>query len=247
MVRRLALFAGLFFALAAHPSPAAELGAPLFTLPPLPEADFPGRPTSLFYALVGFPDGSAALQASVSPADLGKDVEVTPTRRWLIRIDAAGQAGPWTRQPALTFDDAEPALGLNDGGIVFRWGDRGFVYLAKVDRSGVLLWERNFESGIYGNFLRPVALADGFAVLEDDIGSCLLRRLDESGIERFSQRVVDTALYSPGDGRRAPMVVLIEQKARELGRESGTAVECIAERLPIRLTHISARSHRRIG
>ncbi len=203
MVRKFALFLGLLCVLATHASLAAENGAPLFALPPLPETDYPGRPTDLIYVLVGFPDGSAALQASVSPADVAKDVEVTPTQRWLIRIDAAGQAGHWTRQPALTFDDAEPALGLNDGGIVFRWGDRGFVYLAKVDRSGMLLWERDFQSGIYGNLPRPIALADGFAVLEEDVGSCLLRRLDENGIERWHVKMpipIEQTKYLLGSG-----------------------------------------------
>jgi len=191
MIRKFALLAGLLCALASSALPAAENGAPLFALPPLPEADFPGHPTDLTYALVGFPDGSAALQASISPADLGKGVETTPKRRWLIRIDAAGQAGHWTRLPALSVDGAEVALGLNDGGIVFRWGDRGFVYLAKVDRSGMLLWEQYLGSGTYGSFPRPIALADGFAILEDDWRSCQLHRLDENGIERWHVAMPD--------------------------------------------------------
>lgn len=191
MIRTLALLAGLLCALAADASPATENGAPLFALPPLPEADFPGHPTNLTYALVGFPDGSAALQASITPADLSEGVETTPEQLWLIRIDTAGQAEHWTRLPALSVDSAEVALGLNDGGIVLRSGDRGFFYLAKVDRSGMLMWEHYLGSGTYGSFPRPIALADGFAILEDDWRSCRLHRLDENGIERWHVEMPD--------------------------------------------------------
>jgi len=183
MVRRLTLFAGLLFMLAAHASLAAENDAPLFALPPLPETDFPGHPTDLTYALIGFPNGSAALQATVT--DLSQDVEEPPERLWLIKIDAAGQAGHWMRMPALSAYGAEAALGLGDGSIVLRSGRRGFFYLAKVDRSGMLLWEQYLGSGTFGSFPRPIALADGFAVLEDDWRSCRLHRLDENGIERW--------------------------------------------------------------
>lgn len=189
MVRRLALFVGLLCLLAADASPAAEIGAPLFALPPLPETDFPGRQSGLAYALIGFPDGSAALQATVT--DLSKDVEEPPERLWLIKIDAAGQAGHWRRVPALSAYGAEAALGLGDGSIVFRSGDRGFFYLAKVDRSGALLWEQYLGSGTFGSFPRPIALADGFAILEDDWRSCQLHRLDENGIERWHVAMPD--------------------------------------------------------
>jgi hypothetical protein len=189
MVRRLALFAGLLFMLAAHASLASENGAPLFALPPLPDADFPGHPTGLTYALIGFPDGSAALQATVR--DLSTEVEEPPERLWLIKIDAAGQAGHWMRLPALSAYGAEAALGLGDSSIVLRSGRRGFFYLAKVDRNGILLWEQYLGSGTFGIFPRPVALADGFAVLEDDWRSCRLHRLDENGIERWNVAMPD--------------------------------------------------------
>ena len=192
MIRTLALLAGLLCALAANPLSAAENGAPLFALPPLPEADFPGHPTNLTYALVGFPDGSAALQATITPADLSKGVETTPEQLWLIRIDGAGQTGPWTRLPALSAHGARAALGLGDGSVVFLSGGPNFLYLAKVDRSGMLRWERYFESGTYSGLIPPpIALADGFAVLEDYPRSCRLRRLDENGIERWHAEMPD--------------------------------------------------------
>ena len=175
--------------LAAHASLAAENDAPLFPLPPLPETDFPGHPTGLAYALIGFPDGSAALQATVT--DESKDVEEPPERLWLIKIDAAGQAGHWMRLPALSAYGAEAALGLGDGSIVLRSGRRGFFYLAKVDRSGMLLWEQYLGSGTFGDFPRPIALADGLAILEDDWRSCRLHRLDENGVERWHVAMPD--------------------------------------------------------
>jgi len=192
MNRTLALLAGLLCALAANALSATENGAPLFALPPLPEADFQGHPVNLTYALVGFPDGSAALQATITPADLSEDVEKPPERLWLIRIDATGQAGHWARLPELSAHYASAALGLSDGSVVFRSSGPGFVYLAKVDRGGMLLWERYFESGTYsGLFPPPIALADGFAILEDYPQSCRLRRLDENGIERWHVEMPD--------------------------------------------------------
>src|ERR1700741_2854581 len=131
MVRTLALIAGLLCALASDVLPAAEKGAPLFALPPLPEVDFPGHPTNLTYALIGFPDGSAALQATITPADLSKGVETTPQRLWMIRIDGAGQTGHWTRLPELSAHEARATLGLEDGSVVFLNGGRGYIYLAK--------------------------------------------------------------------------------------------------------------------
>ena len=192
MIRKLALIAGLLCALAANALPAAEKGAPLFALPPLPEVDFPGHPTNLTYALIGFPDGSAALQATITPADLSKGVEATPQRLWLIRIDGAGQAGHWTRLPELSAHEARATLGLDDGSVVFLYGGRGYIYLAKVDRSGSLLWEQYFDSGTYAGLIPPpIAVADGFAILEDYPRSCQLRRLDENGVERWHVQITD--------------------------------------------------------
>lgn len=145
---------------------------------------FPGHETGFSYALVGFPDGSAAVQATISPTDLSDEVEEPPERLWLIRIDAAGQAGHWTRLPALRAG-AETTLGLSDGSVVFWVAGRWHFYLAKVDRSGTLLWERDFGSGTVGSIRGPVALADGLVVLEDQERSCRLRRFDENGIEQW--------------------------------------------------------------
>jgi hypothetical protein len=60
--------------------------------------------------------------------------------------------------------------------------DRGYTFLAKIDPKGALVWE-----GIPA----PIALTDGFAMLEEGWEACVLRRVDEKGIERWHIDITD--------------------------------------------------------
>ncbi|MFN0107176.1 MAG: hypothetical protein ACKV2U_34400 [Bryobacteraceae bacterium] len=204
----IALFAGLLWVLAVSDAAAAENGAPLFDLPPRPEADFAGHSVNVTYALVGFPDGSAALQGSITPADREKGKETTPERLWFIRIGRDGQARYWIRLPELSVRGATAMLGLADGGVVLMAAGPAYVYLAKVDGDGALLWEQHFESGTYaGGLPPPIALVDGFAILEDYPQSCLLRRLDANGVERWHVEIQNPVRASTPATYSAPVMV----------------------------------------
>src|SRR5262245_47002266 len=142
MVRIIAFLIGLVSALAATLATAAEPVA----LPPLPETDFPGQPVTREFSLVGFPDGTAALQETIAPHDAPPFPDRPPERLWLIRIDGAGHFGHWQRLPVPDFYGATIARGLPDHSILMLAGDRGYTGLAKVDVEGTLLWQESYES-----------------------------------------------------------------------------------------------------
>ena len=191
MVRLIAFLIGLLGALTGAGASAAESGAPAIALPPLPETDFPGQSVTRGSSLIGFPDGTAALQVTITPEDEPPYPDRPPEKLWLIGIDGTGRLGHWQRLPKPSAPGAWATLGLRDHSILMFSSDRGYAFLAKIDPKGALAWEEFYGSGTYGGIPAPIALADGFAILEDDWEACVLHRIDERGVERWHLDITD--------------------------------------------------------
>lgn len=185
-IPRLSMIALILAVIAVIASPGAATADEVtrfpFEMPPDLMRQIRDGPVDLSYALVGFPDGGAAIQVSASIQDPGPFDLFILDDSIIVYLDRRGNVTGQVAVPKLSFDGARAVLGLADGHILLMRAGRGYVFLAEIDPDGAVVWQRNFESGTYGALPPPVRLpSGGYVLLEDSVAKSRMRRLDVDG------------------------------------------------------------------
>jgi hypothetical protein len=152
----------------------------------------------LQYALVGLPDGGAAIQTSVRVHDDGPFDFYALDESMVTILDSQGHVAREFAVPKLDMNGGDIVGVLAGGALLMMRDGKGYASFAALTLDGSVLWQRQFDVGTYGNFPPPIATANGgFAFLDEFIhsSSCLLRPLDRHGGNLAPTELQDPQLH----------------------------------------------------
>jgi hypothetical protein len=181
-MRMLAGFCILGFAVLARTAVADDAPTLQLRLPPELMWHFHDGSADLTYALVGFSDGTAAVQATAQIVARGPHGGYDLWESWLLYLDREGQQTRSIRLPDLRLKGTTAVRGLQNANVLVMLAFKGTVYVAQLTGNGQLLWDNAFDSGTFGFISAPLVLSDrGYLLFEDYFGTCSLRRLNAEG------------------------------------------------------------------